>query len=213
MRPLLFHTSLITVFPCTQRIKQFIVNLEAQVRLSKNTYTQTLKKLEDMNARIHERRRSISIQVLKEQHANRQRSSSDLNLRVRGRSLEVGPHSGKRSSSANTSPETRRKLTNGVSDTDSLESLQLGDAQFTGSTGSLPSIGTSSVSDSCPTPDVREEKQEPVVQVETRAPSSQAAPEIRVQSPEEEVCVAHDLVSQVLERAAAKLEEEMRKQS
>ena len=63
---------------------------------------------------------------------------------------------GRKISSARNTPEPQhRGLPDGGSDTESMDSLKLGSmrGEFTGSTGSLPSIGTSSVSDYCPTPD------------------------------------------------------------
>ena len=116
-----------------QQIKRHIQGLEGKIRESKRVYSATLGRLETLNVEIHERRRSYSA----------------LHTSVRG---AIGDE--RKSSSASNTPELRKREQGG-SDTESLESLQLGDmrGEFTGSTGSLPSIGTSSVSDYCPTPE------------------------------------------------------------
>ncbi len=203
-----------------------IVELESKIRNSKDTYSRTLKKLETLNTQIHERRRSSSVLMLKAKQRmakegvaeDRKRSSSALSLvTMKGPLVCEGKE--RRAASANSTPEMRKKnmrnQSNGLSDAASLESLQLGDmhGQFTGSTGSLPSIGTSSVSDYCPTPDTREERQDTgpprasgeTVTMVTDQPS---APEIKILPPvQEEELLAQDLVAEVLQRAAAKLRE------
>ncbi len=181
------------------------MDLEAKIRTSKTTYSRTLKKLETLNTEIHERRRSSSVLMLRggDEGGDRQRSSSDINLVAQEARLREAGQEGRRPASASATPEMKRRLANGqrrdVRDTESLDSLQLGDMQrqFTGSTGSLPSIGVSSVSDYCPTPDTREDPPGMV---------DQSAPEIKVLPPvHEDEQAARDLVARVLEKAAAQL--------
>lgn len=122
-------------YRCQQRLLQIrhhIQGLEKRIVDTKRLYATTLKRLETLNTEIHARRRSVSV-------------SPGCRHRREGR-LD-----GQRVAS---SPDLRG-MPDGGSDTESLDSLQLGGmkGEFTGSTGSLPSIGTSSVSDYCPTPD------------------------------------------------------------
>ena len=122
--------------------------LENQIAASKKTYSAALKKLEVLNTEIHRRRRS----TMSQQNLDSRKSFStgnspepmrtrlDVRTRVRGGS---GSFVGSGSVSLG-----------GASDTESVSSLQLGDLkdQFSGSTGSLPSIGASSISENSPSP-------------------------------------------------------------
>ena len=158
------------------------------------------------------------------------KSHSALNL------VSKKPHlqgTERRAASADTTPEMQKKkmkpTSNGVSEAESLESLQLGDmsAQFTGSTGSLPSIGTSSVSDCCPTPDTnggeslvtcRDTQHQNIAgmggakgespAVSSTHPTSSEVLLVETQAPSDgdSNSVAKDLVAGVLKSAAAKLE-------
>ena len=126
--------------------------LENKVATSKKNYSAALKKLEVLNTEIHRRRQSTM-------------SQHRLHLENR------------KSFSTGSSPEpmrtklSMRTASSAVnmegSDTESVSSLYLGDLkdQFSGSTGSLPSIGESSMSEvsPCPTPEPIAEEDNPIV--------------------------------------------------
>ena len=145
-------------YRCNQKLQQLrlqMQTLENKVASSKKAYSAALKKLEVLNTEIHRRRQSTM-------------SQHRLHLEHR------------KSFSTGSSPEpmrtklSMRTASSGVSmeggaasDTESVNSLYLGDLkdQFSGSTGSLPSIGESSVSEvsPCPTPEPIADEDNPIV--------------------------------------------------
>lgn len=119
--------------------------LENKIAASKKAYAGALKKLEVLNTEMHRRRQSQQYlhrldprkSVSTGNSPEPMRARLDIRDRERGGS---GSFLGRA----------------GASDTESVNSLQLGDLkdQFSGSTGSLPSIGASSVEPSpSPTPE------------------------------------------------------------
>lgn len=107
------------------KLKDTMKSLEQKIDESKKTYSASLKRLEELNTEMHERRGTYS------------RSVKSL----------LDPR--KVASTGNT-PEMRRaskERRNGEEDLRSVDSLQIA-ADFTGSTGSLPSIGLLSNSQS-----------------------------------------------------------------
>ena len=119
--------------------------LENKIAASKKTYAGALKKLEILNVQIHSRRQSQqSLHRLDPRKiVSTGNSPEPMRTRLDIRDRERGG-SGSFIGRA------------GASDTESVNSLLLGDLkdQFSGSTGSLPSIGASSVEPSpSPTPE------------------------------------------------------------
>ena len=117
--------------------------LESQIAASKKAYAGALKKLEVLNTEIHRRRQSQQLYRLDPRKSfstgnspEPMRARLDVRDRERGGSGSFVGRGG------------------GASDTESINSFQLGDLkdQFSGSTGSLPSIGASSVSEPSPSP-------------------------------------------------------------
>ena len=199
---------------------------------SKRVYAATLKRLETLNTEIHEKRRSnsgnvspVAVRRLRAQDSHKSAST--------GHSPELRPRSIPHASSdtrlrPNTYIDTEmiargvshaasdselcpKVVHTAVSDTVSLDSLQLGgfDGQFTGSTGSLPSIGTSSVSDYCPTPNGENPEISRVNGPAQLVEPSKNRPTIEVHATDDKVdTVAHALVEECLHSAAVKLESE-----
>jgi hypothetical protein len=119
--------------------------LENKIAASKKAYSGALKKLEVLNTEIHRRRQSQQYlhRLDPRKIVSTGNSPEPMRARLDFRDRERGG-SGSFIGRA------------GASDTESVSSLQLGDLkdQFSGSTGSLPSIGASSVEPSpSPTPE------------------------------------------------------------
>ena len=119
--------------------------LENKIAASKKTYAGALKKLEVLNTEIHRRRQSQQYlhRLDPRKIVSTGNSPEPMRARLDFRDRERGG-SGSFIGRA------------GASDTESVNSLLLGDLkdQFSGSTGSLPSIGVSSVEPSpSPTPE------------------------------------------------------------
>ena len=185
----------------SQKQRQLIQDLQNQIKDTKKTYTSTLKRLETLNMAIHERRRSAT-----------PTPSSMIQGKV------VREEDPRQTASAGHSPVPQRLHILGIpseqrSSSGSLESLQLGDQgpQFTGSTGSLPSIGTSSISDDSPPPDING-GEAPKITADNLSSKLEAvacraderlAPQLQgvipiVKVDEEETCTAHELVAHEL---------------
>ena len=134
---------------CNQKLQQLrlqMQTLENKIANSKKMYSAALKKLEVLNTEIHRRRQSTLYQH--RLHLDSRKSFSTGNSPEPTRTkLSMRPTS----SSIN--------MGGGASDTESVNSLYLGDLkdQFSGSTGSLPSIGASSISEVSPEPSTDEE--------------------------------------------------------
>lgn len=96
------------------KLKETMKNLERRINETKQTYSASLKRLEVLNTELHDARRVAH-------------SSHRLDPR--------------QVSSTGTSPEMRRHLLSKTSEEDDVGSLQLNAADYSGSTGSLPSIG------------------------------------------------------------------------
>lgn len=136
----------------------------------------------------------------------------------------------RQTASAGQSPVPHRLNVLGIpsgqhSNSESLESLQLGDhgPQFTGSTGSLPSIGTSSISDYSPTPDMNGGETPKItadnlsskLEAVTQRTDVRLAPQVQgvipvVKVDKVEACTAHELVARCLASAINRLETEHR---
>ena len=119
--------------------------LENKIAASKKAYAGALKKLEVLNTEMHRRRQSQ--QYLHRLDPRKSVSTGNSPEPMRAR-LDI------RDRERGGSGSFLRRA--GASDTESVNSLQLGDLkdQFSGSTGSLPSIGASSVEPSpSPTPE------------------------------------------------------------
>lgn len=121
------------------QLRAHIGELESKINESKQTYTNTLKKLELLSSDMHHRR-ALSGSI------SRGRGEMDPRL----------------SSSTGSSPRLRLHRGNHPSpDTESLDSVQV-PLGFTGSVGSLPSIGTLSPENSdSPTPPLSQSPEEP----------------------------------------------------
>ena len=163
--------------------------LENQIATSKKTYAGALKKLEVLNTEIH-RRRASTMSQHHLRHLDSRKSFSTGNspepMRTR---LDISKRGGSGSFVGGAS-------LSGASDTESVSSLQLGDLkdQFSGSTGSLPSIGASSISISetsqsrtpTPTPEADFDEDNPVTMKcdnqETRVNHRPQPPEVVVDS-------------------------------
>ena len=178
----------------SQELHQHIQHLENKIKESKRVYTDTLRKLEKLNMAMHESRRS------------------------KGKLVREDP---RQTASAGHSPEHLEVPDGERSRTASLESLGEPGVQFTGSTGSLPSIGTSSVSDNCSTPDTNGEEAPAIAnntlhskleEVTYRAPE-RLAPQLQGEIPvvkvnnEDERHTAVELVARCLASAINRLEE------
>lgn len=180
----------------SQKQHQYIQHLESEIKESKKVYANTLRRLEKLNVAMHENRRSKRKLVREDPRQTSSAGHSPEHLEV---------------------PEGER------SRTASLESLGDQGIQFTGSTGSLPSIGTSSVSDNCSTPDTNDGETPAITnnlhskleEVTYRAPERLAPqlqreiPDVRVndEDNEDERQIAVELVAHCLASAIKRLEE------
>ena len=179
----------------SQKLHQHIQHLESKIKESKQVYTDTLRRLEKLNVVMHENRRS------------------------KRKLVREDP---RQTSSAGHSPEHLEVPDGERSKTASLESLGDPGIQFTGSTGSLPSIGTSSVSDNCSTPDTNDGEAPAIAnnlhskleEVTYRAPEKLAPqlqgeiPDVKVNDEDEdERHIAIELVAHCLASAIKRLEE------
>ena len=203
--------------------------LENQIAASKKTYAGALKKLEVLNTEIHRRRQSQQYlhRLDPRKIVSTGNSPEPMRARLDFRDRERG-------GSGNFIGRA------GASDTESVNSLQLGDLkdQFSGSTGSLPSIGASSVSELSPSPTpeppntdednpimIRRGSQEPhaiderdTVQKEERSsiavnsePTASNGTQKAAEIEADPVeAVANRLVQQTLTTVVARLEEEQR---
>ena len=124
--------------------------LETRIAASKKTYATALKKLEVLNTEIHRKRQYSISQRMNRLDSRKSLSTGNSPEPMRTR-LDVRMR--ERGGSGNFVGSGSVSL-GGASDTESVSSLQLGDLkdQFSGSTGSLPSIGASSVSEVSPSP-------------------------------------------------------------
>ena len=121
-------------------------SLEQKISASKKAYASALKKLEVLNTEIHRRRQSS---VSQQRFHWRKSCSTGNSPEPMRTTLNAGARRMGGSGSFVASA-----CGGGASDTESINSLHLGDLkdQFSGSTGSLPSVGTSSVSELSPSP-------------------------------------------------------------
>ena len=129
--PPLFPPSL-SLPPPGQEIKSRVDSLAAQLQDTKHRYSSTLRHLEVLNHTIHQQRRTASVIPSNRSPIMSDHRSPSLPQLYAG----VGEGRGGGGGVARV-----------CSDSESVQSWQLcDDLQYTGSTGSLPSIGTSSVS-------------------------------------------------------------------
>ena len=164
-----------------QEIKSRIASLEEQLRATKKHYADTLHHLDHLNHGLHQQRRANSLTP----------ASSSL--------LPPGTH--RHTASEGSTPDLPHRLAADHSDSESVQSWQLGDTQFTGSTGSLPSIGSSLSDDSVDRPHPPSSESQPA------QGSFAANPVIRVVDENSVAHVAQEVVQRSLSAAVARLQQ------
>ena len=164
-----------------QEIKSRITSLQEQLRATKKRYADTLQHLDHLNHGLHQQRRANSLTP----------ASSFL--------LPPGTH--RHTASEGSTPDLPHRLAADHSDSESVQSWQLGDTQFTGSTGSLPSIGSSLSDDSVDRP------HPPSSENQLAQGSCAATPVIRVVDENSVAHVAQEVVQRSLLAAVARLQQ------
>lgn len=154
------------------------MSLEEQLRNTKQRYAKTLHHLDQLNHSMHRQRRANSL---------------------------TPPPTGlldchHQTSSGASTPDLGRRLVLDHSDTESVQSWQVGEgAEFTGSTGSLPSIGSSLSDESGDRPHALGSGDRSVGWRST-------APVIRVTDEDRIAQLAQDIVRQSLHSAVSRLQ-------